>query len=116
MNNNKKWEIETYSTPSGQEVVEDFILKLQPSTKAKLARLLDLLSQYGAELSMPHAKPMGKGMYELRVRGKQEVRIFYVFVKGSTIYLLHAFQKKTQETPKRELELARSRQSEITNL
>lgn len=112
--NNKKWEIETYSTSGGQEVVEAFIKKLQPSTKAKLTRLLDLLSQFGVDLSMPHAKPMGKGLYELRVRGKQEVRIFYVFVKGSTIFLLHAFQKKTQETPKKELDIAFSRQHEIS--
>lgn len=112
--NTKKWEIETYVTSTGQEVVEDFILKLQPSAKAKLTRLLDMLSQFGAELSMPHAKPMGKGLYELRVRGKQEVRIFYVFVKGSTIFLLHAFQKKTQETPKRELDIALGRQREIS--
>jgi phage-related protein len=112
--NNRKWEIETYTTASGQEVVKEFILKLQPSTKAKLTRLIDLLSQFGAELSMPHAKPIGKGLYELRVRGKQEVRVFYVFVTGSTIYLVHAFQKKTQETPKRELDIAQNRQRGVS--
>lgn len=62
---------------------------------------------------MPHTRQMGDGLYELRVRGKQEVRIFYIFAKGSTIYLLHAFQKKTQTTPKKELETARQRQGEI---
>jgi hypothetical protein len=37
------WDIETYKTSSGQEVVEDFIYKIQPPTKAKLVRLLDML-------------------------------------------------------------------------
>lgn len=110
------WEIETYKTPSGQEVVKDFIFKMQPSTQGKLTRLLDMLENFGPELTMPHTRPMGGGLYELRVRGKQEVRIFYVFVKGSTIYLLHAFQKKSQETPNKELKLARQRQVEVNAL
>lgn len=110
------WEIETYKTLSGQEVVEEFIYKMQPPTKAKLTRLLELLEHFGPELSMPHTRAMGGGLYELRVRGKQEVRIFYIFVKGSTIYLLHAFQKKSQETPKKELELARRRQTEVDSI
>lgn len=110
------WEIETYKTRSGQEVVQDFIFKMQPSTQGKLTRLLDILERFGPELTMPHTRPMGGGLYELRVRGKQEVRVFYIFTKGSTIYLLHAFQKKSQATPKKELELARQRQAEINTL
>jgi phage-related protein len=110
------WEIETYKTSSGQEVVEQFIIKMQPATQGKLTRLLDMLEQFGPELSMPHTKPMSGGLYELRVRGKQEVRVFYIFAKGSTIYLLHAFQKKTQETPRKELNIARQRQTEINSL
>ncbi len=110
------WKIKTYKTQSGQEVVEDFIYKMQPSTQGKLTRLLDLLENFGPELSMPHTRQMGNGLYELRIRGKQEVRIFYIFSKGTTVYLLHAFQKKTQATPKKELEIARQRQSEISAL
>jgi phage-related protein len=110
------WEIETYKTQSGQEVVEDFIFKMQPSTQGKLTRLLDLLENFGPELSMPHTRQMGNSLYELRVRGKQEVRVFYIFAKGSTIYLLHAFQKKSQATPKKELDIARQRQIEISCL
>jgi phage-related protein len=107
------WEIETYKTSSGQEVVEDFIYRLQKSTKAKLVRQLEMLQKYGPELSMPRARPMGNGLYELRVRGKQEVRVFYIYVQGRRIFLLHAFQKKSQETPKKELEIARQRQAEV---
>ena len=62
---------------------------------------------------MPHAKGMGSGLIELRVRGRQEVRIFYAFVLGKRIYLLHAFVKKTKTTPNRELAIARERKTEI---
>ena len=62
---------------------------------------------------MPHAKAMGGGLIELRVRGRQEVRIFYAFALGKHIYLLHAFVKKTKTTPNRELVIARQRKAEI---
>ncbi len=107
------WEIIYYDTPSGQEVVKDFIDGLQENTQAKLGRQLDLLGEHGNQLGMPHAKLMGGGLIELRVRGKQEVRIFYAFAIGKRIYLLHGFIKKTQTTPKKELDIARKRQTEI---
>lgn len=110
------WEIETYKTQSGQEVVQDFIFKMQPSTQGKLTRLLDMLENFGPELTMPHTRPMGGGLYELRVRGKQEVRVFYAFAVGKRIYLLHGFVKKTQTTPKNELNIARQRQAEVNTL
>lgn len=113
------WEIEYYKTRSGQEVVKDFIDNLQENAQAKLARQLDLLEEYGNQLGMPHAKALGGGLMELRVRGKrgsQEVRVFYVFVVRKRIYLLHGFVKKSQATLKKELDLARSRQSEIENM
>ncbi len=59
-------------------------------------------------LGMPHAKMLGHGLYELRIRGKEELRIFYFF-KQKTIYLLHAFKKQTQKTPQKELDLAMQR-------
>lgn len=55
----------------------------------------------------------GGGLLELRVRGKQEVRIFYAFASGKRIYLLHAFIKKARTTPKKELDLARQRQAQL---
>jgi phage-related protein len=56
---------------------------------------------------------MGGGLIELRVRGRQEVRVLYVFAMGERIYLLHGFVKKTQTTPKKELDIARQRQAEV---
>lgn len=57
---------------------------------------------------MPHAKQLGSGIYELRVRGEEEIRIFYGF-QQKTIYLLHAFKKQTQKTPHKEIETALQR-------
>lgn len=106
------WQITYYKTPSGQDVIKDFIDSLQENTQAKLARQLDLLEEHGNHLGMPHAKAMGGGLIDLRVRGRQEVRIFYAFALGKRIYLLHAFIKKTKTTPNR-VTIARERKAEI---
>jgi phage-related protein len=48
-----------------------------------------------------------EGLYEIRVEFESNIyRIFCFFDKGNLIILINSFQKKTQKTPKREIELA----------
>ena len=57
-------------------------------------------------------KPMlavGAGAYEIRVRVLGEWRIIYVAKFERAVYVLHAFQKKTQKTRKEDIELAARR-------
>ena len=108
------WTILTFETSSGEKVVDEFIKSQQPQAKAKIAHIVKLLRQHGNRLSMPHSKALGSGLYELRIRGKEELRILYCFTPQRTIYLLHAFKKKTQETPNKELNLAVQRMKSLT--
>jgi phage-related protein len=110
------WEVLFYITPGGQPVVQKFIDDLPEISRTRITRNIDLLEQYGTQLGMPHARPMGGGLLELRVRGKQDVRVFYAFVKGRRIYLLHGFVKKRQATPKREIDIALKRKTEVEKL
>ena len=103
-----EWIILFYETTSGERIIENFIAKQQPQARGKIGHLIDLLEQYGSMLRMPHAKQLDTNLYELRVRGKEEIRIFYGF-KKHTIYLLHAFKKQTQKTPQKELDIAMQR-------
>ncbi len=80
--------------------LERFIRSLDESTIAKVLRTIDLLEEFGHKLGLPHSKQVDVRLYELRVRGKQEVRIFYAFHKNE-VFLLHAFVKKSQRIPKR---------------
>ncbi len=63
--------------------------------------------------SMPtNYKPMsvvGSGTYEVRVKIAGEWRAIYVAKFEAAVYVLHAFQKKTQKTPAGDIELARKR-------
>jgi phage-related protein len=111
-----KWNIILYETVSGQPVVQRFIDCLPKIPHAKLMRQIDLLEACGPDLGMPHTKPMGDGLIELRARGKLEVRVLYVFARGRRIYLLHGFIKKSPTTPRNELRIALKRKEEVDNL
>jgi phage-related protein len=81
---------------------------------ADYARLLELLAEYGPGLRMPHSRSLGGGLLEIRARGAAGIgRAFYCFCSGKRIVVLHAFVKKTQQTPPKELRIARKRQSEV---
>jgi len=65
---------------------------------------------------MPHSRAMGGGLFELRPRGREGAgRVFYCFVVRRRVMILHAFIKKTEDTPVQELKIARKRMKEIQN-
>jgi len=86
-------------------LLENFIESLEKPTIAKVLRTVDLLERFGSRLGLPHSRIISARLYELRIRGAQEVRIFYTFHK-SQIFLLRGFIKKSEKTPKKEIQAA----------
>lgn len=81
---------------------------------ADYAHLVELLAEHGPDLRMPHSRAMGDGLFEIRPRGRVGIgRALYCFRLGRRIVVLHAFIKKTAQTPERDLKLARKRLKEI---
>jgi len=65
---------------------------------------------------MPYSRSLGDGLFEVRPHGTEGIgRAFYCYHDGKRIVILHAFVKKTQEMPERELRLARKRLKEVGN-
>jgi phage-related protein len=93
--------------------VEIFIRKLEKPTRSKILRTIELVEKYGPLLGMPHERKITDCLHELRVRGRQEVRILY-YVERNLIVLIHGFIKKSQKTPKREIETALRRIEQLT--
>ena len=93
--------------------VEEFIKSLENQTVAKVLRTIDLLEQFGNRLGLPHSKGLGQGLFELRIRGQQEVRIFYIFYRN-TVILLSGFVKKSNATPRHELKRALDKKAVLT--
>ncbi|OGO03712.1 MAG: hypothetical protein A2Y72_00750 [Chloroflexi bacterium RBG_13_53_26] len=108
------WEIEYYETPRGRCPVQEFIDSLDATSKAKVARTLDLLEQFGIKLRMPFAKHVEGDLWELRTRvGSDQHRIIYFLFTGGVFVLLHGFVKKTSRMPQRDLETARDRRDDF---
>lgn len=81
---------------------------------ADYARLAELLIEFGPSLRLPHSRAFVDGLFELRPRGRSGIgRAFYCFLLGKRVVVLHAFVKKSQETPDCELRLARKRLKEL---
>lgn len=88
--------------------VREYIWALEDATMAKIFRSFDLLETFGQTLGMPHVRQIDRKLYELRIRGKQEVRLFFTFQKRNVV-ILHGFTKKTMQIPTRELKTAQER-------
>jgi len=113
MTQNLKWKVLYYVSPSGNIPVKDFLDVTKPSIKAKAFRIFQTITEYGFTTAIPHIKKLsGTPLWEVRILGEDNVRILYVTKSQKKILLLHAFYKKKQSTPKKEIDTALARMKE----
>lgn len=106
----KKWEIIYYETNTGKSPVFEFIQDLNVSAQNKVVETLEQLEEFGTLLGHPHSRKVtGTLLWELRILGRDNIRIFYVAVVNRRFLLLHAFVKKKQKTDTREIKTAINR-------
>jgi len=88
------------------------IKKLNMDLKLRIAEALDLLAA-GESIGLPLSRPMSdiaNGVHELRMKDESgQYRIFYYTKVADSLLVFHFFKKKSQKTPKKELELAEKR-------
>jgi hypothetical protein len=104
------WTIDDYTTVTGESPVRTFLSGLQGRDKVEAFALIQLLSERGNTLRLPHSRSLGEGLNELR--GKQ-VRIFYVFRPQRRIVLLDGMVKKRDDIPAAVLKRLRQLQREV---
>jgi phage-related protein len=107
--------MDEYQSEAGARPVAAFSDGLSARAREKVLAAILLLKRHGNELGMPHSRALGAGLHELRIAHPAgPFRVFYTFRPGRRIVLLHAFTKRTQETPERELAIARRRMQAVT--
>jgi phage-related protein len=105
-----QWKVEFYQFPNGNSPVLDWFQSQDPKVKAKLARIFDLLQEQGTAVGKPYVAPLEDKLYEIRIEQETNIyRALYFAYTSKRFILLHGFQKKTQKTPKKELDLAKER-------
>lgn len=97
-----------YELSNGRCPVEEFLSSIDTSMRAKAVGLLQILQEHGCQLREPYTKPLGDGIFELRVQSGNNIsRILYFFYAGGKIIVTNGFVKKTQRTPVQEITLAK---------
>ena len=88
--------------------VRSFVEKVDDRTLGCIQRALILLEEYGHTLSMPFSKPIGGGLFELRIEGAATIRMLYGFCDGAAIVVFAGKKERPALRPK-DILLARRR-------
>lgn len=102
-----------YRTEAGNEPVREWLKQLAPESRKVIG--IDIKTvEYGWPIGMPTCRSMGKGLHEVRSNlpdGTIARVLFYIYQEH--MVLLHGFIKKTQKTPKQDLDLALTRKKNL---
>ena len=103
---NLSWTVETLN-----ETVDAEVEALPEDMRARLARIALLIEEKGLEfVGEPHVKHIEGRIWEMRMKGKSGIsRALYVTAQGQRVIILRVFVKKTEKTPRREIDMALSR-------
>ena len=94
--------------------VREFIAVQLVECQAEYLVMVEKLEEDGY-LIEPFAKKLEKGLFEMRIRRGRQVRVLYCYEDGDLVVGVHAFVKKTQKTPLREMKQARRVAAAIRN-
>ena len=88
---------------------------LPDDMRARLARFIRIIQEFGfGALPRDCVKHLEGKLWELRVTGRDGIsRAIYLTAGGQRVVILRTFRKKTQKTPRREIEIARQRAKEV---
>jgi phage-related protein len=88
---------------------------LPAAMKARFRRIVELIQNYGLEqMREPHVKHLEGALWEMRMKGRDGIaRAIYVTARGRRVVVVRVFVKKTEQTPRREINLAMERAKEV---
>lgn len=90
----------------------DFITSISELEARKVFYVLDMLKMQ-ERLSTKFVKYIEDGIFELRAEHSGNIfRVFFIFDEGDIVLLFNGFQKKSQKTPRKEIELAKRLKNE----
>ena len=105
-----EWTVETLNAS-----VDEEIAALPADMRARLARISALIATAGLEnVREPHVKHIEGRLWEIRLKGKDGIsRALYVTARQRRVVIVRVFIKKTQKTPRPEIEIALTRAKEV---
>ncbi len=105
-----KWSVNYFTDEMGEQPVKKWIDTLEVKLQLKIFRAFELLEEFNINLKAPYVKPLEDKLYELRIKDPKGIyRIIYFAYTGQEFIML----KVSQKTPKKEIELAKTRMKEV---
>jgi len=100
-------QVQMVTNSNGRDLIKEFLLSLAPKERAACLKSIELLQIFGFALSSKYLKKISTSPILWEVRAKQQCsyRVICTY-SNNTMYLLNAFTKKTNKTPKKEIQLA----------
>jgi phage-related protein len=115
MADDNEWIVVFYVDENGFSSVREFLQSLDIKTQARFAWSIEQLRIRNAKAQEPLVRHLDGKLWELREESSTNIyRLLYFFFSGRRIVFLHGFQKKTQKTPRREIEIALQRMDNFT--
>ena len=103
------WAVEFYEDDAGCPV-QDFLNALEPRKRAKVIAIIAVLEEQGPTLPFPYSSQIEGKLHELRTHyGQDQYRVLYYGAVDRTFVLLHAFVKRTKQTPAGDVKVAKER-------
>ena len=103
------WRITYYS-----EKVQKETFALPKGILANFLRLTELIEEFGPDLGRPHTAPLGDGLFEIRVKGREGIgRSVFCVLRDKKIVILLTVIKKTDKIPKRQIDIVKKRKQEV---
>ncbi len=109
-----EWSVVFYVDQTGNEPVREFLTNLDLKTQARLDWSIEQLKVRNIRAGEPLVRHIEGKIWELREESSTNIyRLFYFFFSGKKIVFVHGFQKKKQQTPRREIETGLKRMKDF---
>jgi len=100
------YEIIFYNEKNGNNPITEFLDNCNDNLRSKILRQFMYVAEFGISYKIPNIKKVtGTNFWELRILGKDNIRIFCIGNKKD-VYIIHIFNKKKQKTPLKEIKIA----------
>ena len=102
-----------YISPSGENFVKNFIDSLSETQQRKVSRIFAYITEFGLGSHILNVKKLSStNLWEIRILGKDNIRVIYAVIYKGDVLVLNGFVKKKQKTPNKEIQNSQNRLSE----
>lgn len=99
-----------YTTSSGRQIAKEELLALTSSQQDKAQRAIKPIVEFGVGTHLNNTKKLaGTPLWEIRVLGKDNLRLIYAVIINNIVVILYIFSKKSQKTPQKAIKTAMQR-------